>query len=178
MNAKTAATALDPKLAKALKRWNDYASESAKGLQVLGEAITPVKDALQVGQQVLTAMQRINWTPGDSNWSNPAALLAAWQDLVDIQLAALDRGSDGYIRLLTTTLGAGKQLAGAQRGATSPQQLLGAYLGASLDIVQQYQADAGEQAATLNQIQAAGNAWLQRTLEELSAKDAGKAAAA
>lgn len=178
MKANTAAPAIDPKLSEALKRWNDYASESAQGLQALGEAFTPVKDSLQIGQQVLASMQRINWTPIDTNWTNPSALVAACQDLADIQLAALDRGGDCYIRFLTTTLGTGKQLAGALRGATSAQQLLGAYLGASLDIVQQYQADVGEQAATLNQIQSAGNAWLQRTLESLSAKDSGKTAAA
>lgn len=176
--ANTADTAIDPKLSEALKRWNDYASESAQSLKVLGEAFTPVKDALQIGQQVMTSLQSINWTPVDTNWTSPAALRAACQDLADIQWAALDRGGDCYIRFLTTTLGAGKQVAGALRGASSAQQLLGAYLGTSLDIVQQYQADAGEQAATLNQIQSAGNAWLQRTLESLSTKDAGKVAAA
>ncbi|MCC6075628.1 hypothetical protein ACFPTX_06870 [Pseudomonas sp. GCM10022188] len=177
MTANTAVTEIDPKLAEALRRWSDYASESAQGLQELGEAFTPVKDALQIGQQIVTSMQRINWTPVDNNWTNPTALTAAYRDLADIQLAALDRGSDCYIRFLTTTLGAGKQLAGALRGVSSPQQLLAAYLGSSLDILQQYQADAEEQAATLNQIQSACNAWLQRMLEGGGAQGPGQAAA-
>lgn len=178
MTANTADTSIDPKLADALKRWNDYASASAQDLQALGGAFTPVKDALQIGQQVLTSMQRLNWTPVDSPWTNPTALRASWQDLADIQLAALERASDCYVRFLTTTLGAGKQVTASLRGASSPQQLLGAYLAASLDILQQYQADAGEQAATLNQIQSACNAWLQQALESWTVKAPGKTAAA
>lgn len=170
MTANTADTPIDPKLADALRRWNDYASASAQDLQALGGAFTPVKDALQIGQQVVMSMQRIDWTPGEPNWPNPSAMTAAGQDLADLQLAALEGGSECCERFLTTTLGGVRQVASALRGATSPQQMLAAYLDASLDIAQQFRADASAQAATLGQIQAACNAWLQRTLESLGTK--------
>ncbi|SEI55473.1 hypothetical protein SAMN04244572_02124 [Azotobacter beijerinckii] len=170
MDAITADAAIDPKLSEALKRWNDYASESAQNVQVLFEAITPVKDTLQIAQQITDSLQRTHWTPTGTNWVNPSALFTAYQELAEIQLAALEKESDCYIRFLTTTLGTGKQITEAMQGASSPQQFLASYLDASLNIVQQYQDDASKQASTLSQIQSAYSAWLQKTLESLSAK--------
>ena len=172
MDATTTDTSIDPKLSEAIKRWSDYANESAQNVQVLFEAFTPVKDTLQIAQQIMGTLQHVDWTSANANWANQSVLLGAYQELAEIQLAALEKESDCYVRFLTTTFGTGKQLAEATQGATSPQQLLASYLDASLDIVQQYQDDASKQASTLGQIQAAYNAWLQKTLEGLNAKTA------
>ena len=43
MGATTTDTSIDPKLSEAIKRWSDYANESAQNVQVLFEAFTPVK---------------------------------------------------------------------------------------------------------------------------------------
>lgn len=156
----------DTKLSEAIRHWNDYASESTQNLQDLFGAFTPLKDNLQVMQNLLQALY-LGWTPAGLGRMNPAALTDACRELAEIQKAAQDKGSDCYQRLLNTTLSAGQQLAEAVQGATSPQDFLGSYLDASLGIVKQYQADANAQASAFCQIQSAYRAWLQKALENL-----------
>ncbi|MFB8829394.1 hypothetical protein ACE0DR_08470 [Azotobacter sp. CWF10] len=172
MDAVNANATIDPKLFDAIKHWNDYANESGQNARVLFEAMTPVKDSLQIARQVMESMQHTSWMPIGMPWMKPSALFSAYQELTEIQLAAQERESDCYIRFLTTTLGAGKQVAEAMQGATTPQQVLASYLEAGLNIVRQYQADVSEQASTLSEIQSAYNAWLQRTLENLGTRTA------
>lgn len=167
MDAVTPNATIDPKLFDAIKHWNDYANESGQNVRVIFEAMTPVKDSLQIARQVMESMQHTSWMPIGMPWMKPSALFSAYQELTEIQLAAQERESDCYIRFLTTTLGAGKQVAEAMQGATTPQQVLASYLEAGLNIVRQYQADVSEQASTLSEIQSAYNAWLQKTLENL-----------
>jgi len=168
MDASMTDTSVDPKLSEAIKRWSDYASESAQNLQVLFDAVQPFKDTLQVSQQVMGALQRTDWRSANSNWLSQSVLLGACQELMEIQLAALEKESDCYMGFLSTTFGAGRQVAEAMQGTSSPQQLLASCLDASLNIAQQYQNDASKQVSTLGQVQSAYNAWLQKTLESLS----------
>lgn len=172
MDAVIANAQIDPKLSDAIKHWNDYASESGQNVRAMFEAITPIKDTFQIAHQIMDSVQHTGWMPAGTNWMNPSALFAAYQELTEIQLAAQEKESDCCIRFLTTTLGAGKQVAEAMQGVSSPQQFLASYLEASLNIIRQYQADVTQQASIFVQIQSAYNAWLQKTLESLSTKTA------
>ncbi|WP_349616647.1 hypothetical protein [Azotobacter salinestris] len=167
MDAVNANATIDPKLFDAIKHWNDYANESGQNARVLFEAMTPVKDSLQIARQVMESMQHTSWMPTGMPWVKPSVLFSAYQELTEIQLAAQEKESDCYIRFLTTTLGTGKQVAEAMQGASTPQQILASYLEAGLSIARQYQADASEHASALGQIRSAYNVWLQRTLENL-----------
>lgn len=177
MDAVTSNAPIDPKLSEAIRHWNDYANESGQNVRVLFEAMTPVKDSLQIAQQIMDSVQHRGWTPGSAHWMKPAALFSAYQELTEIQLAAQERENDCCIRFLTTTLGTGKQVAEAMQGASTPQQVLASCMEASLNIVRQYQADISEQAETFSQIQSAYKAWLQRTLDSLSSRQAEETAA-
>jgi len=174
MDAITMGPVIDPALSEAINHWNEYASHSAQNMTALLETFNPLQNALQVGQSIAEAMRFAQWTPASMTLANPAAfsLSVAVKELAEIQLSALNRGYEDYTQLLKTTQGAGQQFAEAMQGAANPQQLLAAYLEASLKIAKQYEADFGNQASNLNDLQGAYNIWLQRTLDSLTAQSA------
>ncbi|NHN76178.1 hypothetical protein HA520_02580 [Azotobacter chroococcum] len=174
MDAITMGPMIDPALSEAIKHWNDYASESAQNMHALLATLDPLQGALQIGQSVAEAVRFAHWTPAGMSLANPAifSLSLAFKELSNIQLAALNRGYEAYTQILKTTLGIGQQLAETMQGAANPQQLLAAYLEASLNIAKQYEADISNQVSNLNDLQAAYNIWFQRTLDSLIEKGA------
>lgn len=170
MTSTTSNDSIDPNLADAIKHWSEYSAESARNALILFEAITPLKDAIQVGDQVVEAMKQTNWRPVTTKLGDPAAFSDACKELAEIQMAALSKWYEGYLQYLKTTQQSSEQLGTALRGVGSPQQALAAYLEASLAIMKQYQADTSKQASSISEIQAAYKAWFQKTLQNFSWK--------
>jgi len=170
MTAEPAAEIIDPSLTHAIKDWNDYSSESVKNALIVMEAITPIKDTVQVTQQVIQALQETDWKPDNKKLLDPESLLAAGRELAEIQKAAIERMLEAYNEYLKVTRQAGDKYAEKLKAAKSPQQLLAAWLEASLEMVKEYQSGINDQASTLGTVQSAYKAWLQNTLQNLSAK--------
>lgn len=156
---------IDPSLTAALQHWSAYSAESTRNALVVMQAITPVKDTLQVTQQVLDSMQHVDWTPLNQKVADPEVYSTAYNELTDIQIATVKKLYEGYGELLSTAKKSGQQLAEVGEGADSPQQWLAAWLEANLAIVKEYQNDISDQADSLNAIQAAYKAWFQKTIE-------------
>jgi len=170
MTATTSNEFIEPSLADAIKHWNEYSAENAKNALIVLEAITPLKDALQVSEQVVEAMKQTNWFPVGTTLANPGVLTDAYKELAEIQMAALGKWYDGYAQFLKTTQQSGEKFTAALQDVNSPQQALAGYLETSLAVTKQYQADASDQASNLSAVQAAYKAWFQKTLQSLSAK--------
>ena len=170
MTSTTSNDSIDPNLADALKHWSEYSAESAKNALILFEAITPLKNAIQVGDQMIEAMKQTDWRPVATKLGDPAAFSDAYKELVEIQMAALSKWYEGYVQYLKTTQQSSERLGTAMRDVGSPQQALAAYLEVSLAIMKQYQADTSKQASSISEIQAAYKAWFQKTLQNFSAK--------
>ncbi len=170
MNADATNEIVDPSLSDAIKDWNDYTAESVKNALIVLEAITPVKDNVQVTQQVIEAFKNTDWQPASKKLLDPEVLAAVGRELAEIQKAAMERLMEGCNQYLVTTQEAGKKFADNLKDVKSPQQFLAAWLESSLDLVKDYQQNATDQASNLGTIQSAYKAWLQSTLQNLSAK--------
>lgn len=166
---KQTAVLIDPTLTDALQHWNQYCAQSQQNMLILLNAITPLKDQIQVTGQLLEAAQKTNWLEAGSKFADPAVLANAFSELADIQIAALGKLQEGCTSFLKTTQASGDQLSELGKDAESPQALLAASLETSLNILKQYEADATEEASGLSAIQSAYRAWLQKNLQSLSA---------
>jgi len=170
MTAKTSNPFIDPKLADAIRHWNEYSAESAKNALILFEATTPLKDALQISDQVNEVMNHAEWFPVAARLADTAAFADAYKELAEIQIAALSKWYSGYIQFVKTIQQSSERLATPMRNVGSPQQALAAFLEASLTIMKEYQADTSKQVSSISEIQAAYKAWFQKTLQNLSGK--------
>lgn len=160
---------IDPSLAEALQHWNQYYAQSRQNSLILMNAITPLKDQIQVTGQLLETAQKTDWVKASSKLADPEVLVGALGELADIQIAALGKLQEGYNAFLKTTQASTDKLSGLGNEADSPQALLAASLETSLDILKQYEADATEEASSLSAIQSAYRAWLQKSLQVFSA---------
>ncbi len=159
---------VDPNLTEALRHWSEFSEENRQNALILFNAITPIKDKIQVTGQLLEAIQHTDWLQTTAKLADPSALVQSFSELADIQIATLGKLQESYNAFLKTTQACGEQLSGVSQGADSAQALLASYLETSLNIVKQYQADATDEASSLNVIQSAYNAWFQKTLQSLS----------
>nr|WP_067291176.1 hypothetical protein [Marinobacterium profundum] len=156
---------IDPNLTDALQHWNQHCAQSRQNALILLNAITPLKDQIQVTGQILEAAQKTNWLEASTKLADPTTLAGAFSELADIQIAALIKMQEGYSAFLKTTQASSDQLSALGKDADSPQALLAASLETSLNILQQYEADATEEASSMSAIQAAYRAWLQKNLQ-------------
>ncbi|ANG62830.1 hypothetical protein A8C75_10275 [Marinobacterium aestuarii] len=155
---------IDPNLTDALQHWNQYCAESRQNALILLNAITPLKDQIQVTGQLLESAQKTNWLEASTKFTDPTTLAGAFGELADIQIAALGKMQEGYSAFLKTAQASGDQLSKLGKDVDSPQALLAASLETSLNILKQYEADATEEASSMSTIQAAYRAWLQKNL--------------
>jgi hypothetical protein len=160
---------IDPNLTEALQHWNQYCNQSRQNALILLNAITPLKDQIQVTGQLLETAQKTDWLQAGTKFSDPTALVGAFSELADIQIAALGKIQEGYTAFLKTTEASTHQLSELGKAADSPQALLAASLETGLSILKQYEADATEEASSLSAIQSAYRAWLQKNLQSFSA---------
>ncbi len=160
---------LDPSLTEALRHWNQYYSQSRQNALVVLNAITPLKDQIQVTGQLLETAQKTDWLQARSKLADPGLVVTALGELADIQIAALGKMQEGYNAFLKTTQASTSQLSDLGKAAESPQALLAESLETGLSILKQYEADAVEEASSLSAIQSAYRAWLQKSLQSLSA---------
>lgn len=168
MNATNTQDPIDPRLVEALQQWNTFSAQNAKDALNTFEAITPLKDTAQINAQMLESLQDTDWQSVAQNMANPASFAKAYKELADIQMAAFSRWNNGFIEFMQTTLESGGQLSALKPDFDSPQQALAAYLETGLEIMQQYQEGANNQASDMNTIQSAYKAWLYKTLQDFS----------
>jgi len=159
---------IDPSLSGAIKDWNDYSAETVKNALIVLEAITPVKDAMQVTQEVMESIRVADWKSWGRNLPDPATLTAATREMADIQKAAVERLLESYNNYLAISRETGEKFVAKAAQVKSPQQFLAAWLETSLGLVKDYQDEVNQQASNLGTIQAACRAWLQNTLQNLS----------
>jgi hypothetical protein len=159
MTSTTSNESVNLDLSQAIKQWNDYAADSAKDMTVLLHAATPIKDFVQVTEQVGKVMKETDWVATGKKLMDAKAVSEVWQEFMEIQLATVMAMRGGTDQLLKTTQGSGKLLSTATKDISSPQRALAAYLQVSLGFLKQCQANATEQAEKLNAIRAAYNAW-------------------
>lgn len=160
---------IDPSLTDALQQWAAFSAENRQNAQILMNAITPVKDRVEVAEELLEAMRQTDWLQASSKLADPGVLARSYGELVDIQIAAMGRLQDAGNALLQTTLSFGEQLTRIPQGADNAQALLATYLLTSLNFAKQYQADATSEASSLSAIEAAYGDWFQKSLQGLNA---------
>jgi len=159
---------IEPCLYQALNHWNEYSAENARQALILFEAFTPLKDAAQIGDQVLKAMEQSRWFSAGGKPANPAALANSAKELAEIQSAACQKLYDGYAQFLKTSQRSAEPLTAAMQSMNSPQQALANFLEASLTLTRQYQENTNDQFSNLSAIQAAYKGWFQKTLQDLN----------
>ncbi|GGO81363.1 hypothetical protein GCM10011348_20220 [Marinobacterium nitratireducens] len=158
----------DTSLLDAVEQWNDYANDNAQTERVLWGLFTPVKDSLQIAQQVMEAVQAGNWTL-PASLPDPEVLGGITSELGDIQAAAFQKMLDEVGRYQNTGAEAGKLLSEALETSGEPQKQLASWLEASLKVTKAYQEDFNQQLADLGAIQSAYTAWWQKSVESLFA---------
>lgn len=168
MTANSSSNMIDPSLSGAIKDWSEYSAETVKNALIGLEAITPVKDAMQVTQEVMETIQVSDWKPWGENLPDLATLGAAAREMAEIQQAAIQRLLDSYNNYLAINRDSGEQFVEKLKGSKSPQQWLAAWLESSLSLARNYQDESNQQASNLATIQAACKAWFQNTLQNLS----------
>ncbi|NVK39777.1 MAG: hypothetical protein HWE39_00915 [Oceanospirillaceae bacterium] len=157
---------IDPSLQDAVEHWSDYAKDSLQTAEVVLRLYTPVKDSLQITQQVLESVQENDWTPS-ATLPDAATFSGIVSELSDIQVAALKRMSDDFNRYLDTSVEAGKLFGETLKTDGDPQQQLAAWLETSLKVTKAYQDDFSQQLSDLGAIESAYKAWWQKSLESL-----------
>lgn len=157
---------IDPSLQKAIEQWKSYVSDTVQTEQVVLRLSTPLKDTLQITQQVMESMQANDWkAPTDP--PDPKTLTDIACELSDIQVSAFGKIQENYSSYLETGVKGGTELVEALLIEASPQQRLAAWLDASLEVTKQYQEDTTQLVSDLSAIQAAYTAWRQKSLESL-----------
>lgn len=156
---------LDPALNDAIKRLTQAGEKAMEDLELVSNAVTPVKSFLQINSSVTNLFAGLDWNAFYANMLQPSIYAKPIETLTEIQEAALKKFTEGQQHLLTTISTESKELFQPSADIDKPQQAIASYIDKSLHAYSDIKNEMLGQSQTVSIVNSAYMAWLQQTLE-------------
>ncbi len=162
---------IDPALDKALKRLMETGKSAAADIELVSEAITPVKTFLQINSSASDVFKDLDWFAAYKNMFRPTAYSKSLESLTELQQAAFKRFSEGQAQLLKSMTEESQNIFKSPGSVDKPQQAIANYIDKSLDAFEDIKKELVEQSQNASTVNAAFMAWLQQTMQNFSAAE-------
>ncbi len=156
---------IDPALSDAFKRLMEAGKSASEDLELVSEAVTPMKDFMQINANVSGLFNNMNWFAAYQNFFQPGAYSKSFETFSELQEAALKKFTEGQTQLLNAITEDSQDILKAATSSDKPQQAIANYIDKSLDAYEGLKKEMLEQSKNVSSVNSAFMIWLQQTIE-------------